>query len=59
MRTLFVLAFVAVSVALFVLAIVFRVGRARAALGFLRKAAWVYIAVIVAFAIWEVSQNGW
>lgn len=59
MRTVFVLAFIAVSVALLLLAVVFRVGRARAALRFLRKAAWAYIAVIIAVAIWEFSQNGW
>ena len=59
MRLFLAFATIGLFAALIVLAVVFRSGRAREALGFLRKAAWVYITVIVGLAIWEVYVNGW
>lgn len=45
-------------VALLVLAFVFRSRRANEALRFISRVAWVYIAVIVALAAWELAREG-
>jgi len=49
---------VAGLVVLIVLAVVFRSRRAAEALRFLRKVAWIYIAAIVALALWELATDG-
>lgn len=41
-----------------VLALVFRSQRAAEALRFLRKVVWVYIAVIIALALWQLAREG-
>ncbi|MCK9519096.1 MAG: hypothetical protein M0R74_08775 [Dehalococcoidia bacterium] len=43
---------------LVVAAVVFRSGRARNTLRFLRNAAWLYIAGIVALTLWQIWRNG-
>lgn len=54
MRSFLVSALVLTAVVLVVAAVVFRSGRARDTLRFLRNAAWLYIIGIVVLAIWRM-----
>jgi uncharacterized membrane protein (UPF0182 family) len=54
MRSFLVSVLVLTAAVLVVAAVVFRSGRARDTLRFLRNAAWLYIIGIVALAIWRM-----